>query len=274
MFEALFKNNDRESCNLKLSQFEKIWGKFCFLDESGTLLDSQSPFFTIGMIKCSQPSYLASRVAYERSAEGFYDELKFNKLSKLNINFAKKVIDIYLDTKSFNFSSYTLDKRGSYFDRQYGGDPWKAYEDISVRLIRSNLAPSEVLAVIADYVTTPREIKFEASVKKRINTDTQRFSIMGVVRIDSRSNDILQIVDLMIGAVNYDLKLTTGLTKSGDRHKRQFVDYFKNSLGTKDFLNYGKGFRDRGFNIFIDKSVMERTPLDYQDRKKEKRPSS
>jgi len=226
------------------------------------------------MIKCSQPSYLASRVAYERSAGRFYDELKFNKLSNLNINFAEKVIDVYLDTKSLNFSSYTLDKRGSYFSRQYGGDPWKAYEDISVRLIRSNLFSSEVLAVIADYVTTPREIKFEASVKKRINTDTQRFSIMGVVRIDSRSNDVLQIVDLMIGAINYDLKLTTGLTKSGDRHKRQFVDYLKSKLEVRDFLNYGNGFRNRGFNIFIDKSVMERTSLDYQDCGKEKRPSS
>ena len=41
----------------------------------------------------------------------------------------------------------------------------------------------------------------------------------GVCRFDSRSNDLLQLVDLMSGAISYDLKLNIGVV-SGDKYKK------------------------------------------------------
>ena len=154
---------------LRLEDFDQIKSRFCFLDESGSINDTTTPFFTIGVIKCTQPYYIASKIAYERQARNFYDELKFNKLSKNNIDFAKRTLDLMFSTQSVFCCSYTLDKQGYHFSRHFGGDPWKAYEDISIQLLKSSIKSSEIIIVIADYVTTPRDVKFEVNVKRRIN---------------------------------------------------------------------------------------------------------
>lgn len=260
--EELNKNNE-----LKLSDIDKIRTRFCFLDESGSLNDKTAPFFTIGVLKCSQPYFISSRIAYKRQASNFYDELKFNKLSNNNLPFAKEIVKTFFETRSLYFNSYTLDKVGSYFKREFGGDPWKAYEDISIRLLKSSCAPADILIVIADYVTTPPDVRFEINVKKRINEEFHRLAIAGVARFNSRSNDLLQLVDLIIGAINYDLKLSAGLIKSGDRHKRQFVEFLRENIGVPNFLH---GFRSHMFNIFVDKDALKRMEM----KTNEKGPSS
>jgi len=110
---------------------DNVRTRFCFLDESGSLSNPKDPFFTVGFIKCSQPYYLQSRIIYERRKRNFHDEMKFNKLSNNNLEFAKFAIDSFFATRSVFFNSYSLDKEGDYFIREFGGDPWRAYESIS-----------------------------------------------------------------------------------------------------------------------------------------------
>jgi len=258
----MYSESSKNNKDLRLSDYKDIWTKFCFLDESGSLNDLKDPFFTVGFIKCTQPYYISSKISYERGVRSFYDEMKFNKLSKKNIDFAKFALDSFFSTRSLSFCSYSLDKKGEYFNKQFGGDPWKAYEDISIRVLKSSLSPNEVIIIIADYITTPKIIKFEVNVKRRINEEYGRLAVAGVCRFDSKSNDLLQLVDLMVGAVNYDLKLSTGIILQGDKYKRRLLEYFKNNLGIK-----GKSFIDRFrnymFNIFVDKDIKQRLPLKF-----------
>lgn len=86
MFNNLFK---KEPSILNLDDYKNIWTKFCFLDESGSLTNPNDPFFTVGFIRCSQPYYLQSKIIYERNKRNFHDEMKFNKLSVKNFEFAK-----------------------------------------------------------------------------------------------------------------------------------------------------------------------------------------
>jgi hypothetical protein len=254
--ETSIINND-----LKLSDYKKIWTKFCFLDESGSLnaFNPREPFFTVGFLKCSQPYYIASKIVYERDRRQFYDEMKFNKLSRKNLDFAKFVLDALFSTKSLHFCSYTLDKEGKYFNEQYGGDPWKAYEDISIKVLGSSIRWDEILIVVADYVTTPKDIRFEVNVKRRLNEKLNRLAIAGVCRFDSKSNDLLQLADLLVGAISYDLKLVTKLIVSGDKYKKRLLAHFKTKLEIPT-SNFTDGFRDKlfKFNIFVDKDVKKR----------------
>lgn len=267
MFDGLFKKRIKD---LRLTDYKKIWTKFCFLDESGTINDPKDPFFTVGFIKCSQPYYLNSKIIYERQKRKFYDEMKFNKLSKKNIDFFKFALEAFFSTRSISFYSYSLDKEGKYFNKEFNGDPWKAYEDISIRVLKSALPSDEILIVIADYVSTPKDIRFEVNIKRRVNNELKRLAIAGVCRFDSKSNDLLQLTDLIVGSINYDLKLSTGVILRGDKYKRRFLAYFKECLGIKD-KNFLEGFRNYMFNIFVDKDVKRRLPLEYQN---EKGPSS
>jgi len=244
-----------------LSDYDKIWSKFCFLDESGSLCDGKNPFFTIGIIKCSQPYYLYSKLQYQRTKEGFYDEMKFNKISYKNITFLKFALDAFFDTRSINFYSYTVDKAGAYFKSKFNNDQWLAYEEISIRLLLDGVlggdlsnTTNEIIILIADHVTTPKNVRYEVSVKTKINKQRSRLAIAGVCKFDSKGNDLLQVVDLIIGAINYDLKLCFGLV-TGDKNKIAFVKHFKKRLGIAGFID---GFRDRKFNVFVDKDVKQR----------------
>ena len=40
-------NKELKTEDLKLSDYDKIWTKFCFLDETGVLSDRQEQYFTI-----------------------------------------------------------------------------------------------------------------------------------------------------------------------------------------------------------------------------------
>jgi len=264
----MFKLFKKDSKELTLADYKDIWTPFCFLDESGSINDPKDPFFTVGFVKCSQPYYIASKIIYERTKQNFHDEMKFNKLSKRNLNFAKFVLDLFFSTRSLYFHSYSLDKQGNYFNREFSGSPWKAYENISIRVLKSAISLNEILIVIADYVTTPRDIRFEVNIKRRINEELNRLAIAGVCRFDSKTNNLLQLTDLMIGAINYDLKLSTGVILKGDKYKKRFLEHFKENLGIKKDENFTNGFKNYMFNIFIDKDVKQRLPLN------EKRPSS
>lgn len=249
-------NKDINTKDLKLSDYNQIWTKFCFLDESGSLSNRADPFFTLGIIKLSQPYYLSSRVNYERSKRRFYDELKFNKLSKNNLDFAKYAVGTFFDTPSAYFYSYTIDKNGEYFNRKFANDPWQAYEQMTLRVIsEAVLAPKEILILIADYITVPQNVRYEVNIKKEMNSAVGRLAVAGVCRFDSKGNDILQIVDLLIGAISYDIKLSAGVV-SGDKYKKEFLSYLKVNLGASNFIE--NGFKNRNFNIFIDKDCKKR----------------
>lgn len=243
-------NKEKKTKDLCLSDYKNIWTKFCFLDETGSLNSGNELFFTVGILKMSQPYYLQSKILYERNKRNFHDEIKFNSLSKNKIDFIKYVIDAVFETDSLNFYSYTINKEGEYFKRNYSGSPWYAYEKITLKLLDAALAESEILILIADHITVPKEIQFEKEVKKNFNASKSRLAIAGVARFNSKSNDLLQVVDLLIGIISYDLKVNRG-TLVGSDAKIEIVNYFKENLGAANFLT---GFKNRNFNIFVDKS--------------------
>lgn len=261
MFGELFKKDEQQK-PLGLSDYKDIYTKFCFLDESGSLSNPNDPFFTVGFIKCAQPYYIQSKLIYERNKRNFHDEMKFNKLSHNNFEFAKFALDSFFSTRSLSFCSYSLDKQGIYFSKEFGGDPWIAYEGISIRVLESAIPHNGIIIVIADYMPTPDSVRFEVNVKRKINDKFKRLAVAGVSRFDSRSNDLLQLADLMVGAINYDLKLSSKFILRGDKYKRRFLEHFKSCIGIADksFLELDSGFRNYMFNIFVDKDAKRRLP--------------
>ena len=246
-----FKSNKEiKTEDLKLADFDKIWTKFCFLDETGTLSDQKDQYFTVGILKMSQPYYLQSKLFFERSKIRFYDEVKFNKLSKNNVNFAKTAIDALFETRSISFYSYSISTKSDYYLKRFDQNPWLAYEQITLKLLDAALSQQEIVILLADYVTTPKDIRFEVEVKKKFNQYKERLALAGVCRFDSKSNDLLQLVDLLIGAVTYNIKFSKKLV-DGSKYKLEIVNYLKGKLGTDSFIN---GFKNHNFNIFVDKT--------------------
>ncbi len=241
-------DKEKNTSDLKLSDYNEIWSKFCFLDETGNLTDSLDPYFTIGLLKMSQPFYLQSKILYERNKKDFHDEMKFNKLSIKNISFAKFAIDTLFSTSSIGIYSYTTNKNSQYFKDNFNTNQWIAYEEITLKLLDAALAEKEIIILIADHITTPKDIKFEVNTKKNFNSFKGRLALAGVCRFDSKSNDLLQLIDLIIGAINYELKLASGLV-SGSKYKIELLNHIKQKL---EISTFSQGFHGKNCSIFVE----------------------
>src|SRR3990167_3196711 len=154
-----FKSNKEiKTKDLKLVDFDKIWTKFCFLDETGTLSDQKDQYFPVGILKMSQPYYLQSKLFFE--------------------------------TRSISFYSYSISTKSDYYLKRFDQNPWLAYEQITLKLLDAALSQQEIVILLADYVTTPKDIRFEVEVKKKFNQYKERLALAGVCRFDSKSNDL------------------------------------------------------------------------------------
>lgn len=239
-------NEKKDSRSLTLGGYRDIWTPFCFLDESGTLDIATQPYFTVGMIKCSEPYFLQQKIRYIRESTNSWWELKFHDLNKAKLSVALQFLDAVFNTRSILFSSYSVDKRSEYFQREFHSDPFFAYEQIAQHLLEGNLKKNEVMIVLADNVVTPKRSKFELNIKSGINNKFSRLAIAGVCRLDSRTNDLLQLTDLLTGSINYELLLKEGLIPQPATAKQDFVQKFKTNLGVSDLTT---DFRNFAFNI-------------------------
>lgn len=56
-------------------------------------------------------------------------------------------------------------------------------------------------------MSTPREIHFERDVRRQVNSELGRLAVVTVDRLDSRASPGLQLIDLLLGAATYDLRV-------------------------------------------------------------------
>ncbi len=54
---------------------------FGFLDETGALASARDPYFAVGMLCCREPYKILRPIQRIRDRQGFYDEIKWNKVS-------------------------------------------------------------------------------------------------------------------------------------------------------------------------------------------------
>lgn len=231
---------------LTLKDYKGIRTSFVFFDETGSLNDKINRFFCLGMVKCMQPFYLDNRIREIRQKHHFYDEIKWNTLSKAKVSVIKEIVEAAFETPGIYFSCIVINKDNIKFEEDFGSNPYKAYEDFTEALLKQSIDENEILTVLADFVTTPKNIRFEVDVKHNLNESLNRLAIGGIHRVDSKGVNIIQMVDLFIGAVVYcykkDLKLV-----SGDKNKMKILNLILDKLQRKDFVG---GVSTKGFKVF------------------------
>lgn len=123
--------------------------------------------------------------------------------------------------------------------------------------------PKEVITLLADDYFSPDGTDLENTIKKFVNDHYQNFVITGVCQIDSRSSDLLQLTDLILGAIVYDLKKQRGLIKKSNTYKRKFLNFMYQKLNIKkSFFVNRFGFSTRNYILSGDK--IRATIFDYK----------
>jgi len=219
---------------------------FCFLDETGLLNREEDRFFALGMIKCHYPHKLYLPIKFLKDKNHFYDEIKWNKVGRKNLPIMRRLIELFIEARGFYFDCLILDKNNLDFKKHFQNNFWKVYESFTMLLIKGNLGRREQVCVIADYYPSPRKTNFEQNVETKINKKFGRQAIAGVCRIDSKGSEILQMADLIMGAILYEFKIKENLIKKPSKHKRNLLKYLKKISKVKSFY---PEFRNNKFNI-------------------------
>jgi len=219
--------------SLTLTDYESLRTRMCFMDETGTLANPRDRFLGLGMVKAGHPCFATEQVQHLRDTHHFYDEVKWTKLSAKKLELYWEIAEMLWANQGYYFHCLFVRKDDPAFDldRRFKGDVWRAYEHLAVLLMKTGMARNEVLSLLADKVVRPRGNHMEMHIKRRINADFGRLAVQGVVSVDSRGVELVQMADLFLGAVAYDFKVTHGLIPETPNVKLEFLQRLRRRVG-------------------------------------------
>jgi hypothetical protein len=218
---------------------------FGFLDETGTLGGLRDPFFAVGLMRTRDPYELQRPIQRIRDREHFYDEIKWSRVSAKKLPLLKALVDVFFASPA-TLSIFVTDKQRYDPIARFGGQ-FRAYECLSRQLVRASIRRGETMFLIADEYSTPPAESFEENVRDHVNKKLRRKAIAGVYRMRSNGVDLLQLIDLMLGAVVYEYKSTRGVVgMEAHKPKVQLLEHIKDRAGVDSFVG---GYRDGRLNI-------------------------
>ncbi|HEY8083343.1 MAG TPA: DUF3800 domain-containing protein [Solirubrobacterales bacterium] len=218
---------------------------FGFLDETGTLASPRDPFFAVGLLRCRDPYELQRPMQRIRDRKHFYDEIKWGKVSSKKLPILKILTDVFFSADA-SLTVFVTDKRKhdviGRFDGQFG-----AYEALARQLVHASIRRGETMFLIADEYSTPPQVTFEENVRDYVNAKLRRRAVAGVCRMRSTGVDLLQLIDLILGAIVYEYKAECGIVGLADyKPKTQLLNHIKTKAGVDSFVG---GYRDEKINV-------------------------
>lgn len=241
---------------MNLEEFKNIKTSFCFLDETGLLYRPRDKFFALGVIKLEKPQRLYNRIRKIRDKYNYREELKWANLDRrIRFDMAREFFNVFLDENA-KFNSIILNKDELDFEKYYQNNMYRVYRSFTVVLLKLILGknPKEIITLLADDYFTPDNEDLEDAIKGIINDHYKKFVVSGVCQINSKSSDLIQLTDLILGAIVYDLKKQTKLVRKQNTYKRKFLNFVYQKLEIKrSFFRNKFGFRTRNYVLSGDK---------------------
>jgi hypothetical protein len=152
-----------------------------------------------------------------RTDQNMTKELKWSKVSVQKIKEYKVFIDYQFaltNTNKAHFSSVIFDTHQINHNKHSDGDKEKGFYKFYYQLLlncfaRGYISPDNDVKFIihldhriSKYKLSDLKDILNAGIKKKLNVTDNR--ILNVQAIDSKSSDVLQIADILMGAIGYD----------------------------------------------------------------------
>ncbi|MEK7636793.1 MAG: hypothetical protein AAB402_00180 [Patescibacteria group bacterium] len=106
--------------------------------------------------------------------------------------------------------------------------------------------------MLADDYFTPDHVDLESAIKDIVNHHYHELKIASFTQLKSDSSDMLQVTDVLLGAILYDLKMKERLVPISSNYKFQFVQFLHQQYGvTNSFFSKSNNFSSRNIRISI-----------------------
>jgi len=193
-----------------------------FVDESGSKATA-GKFMIFGALKVRQPGFLAREVRAVRDKTGFANELKFSGITRRSLPVYYELIGA-LHRSDAHIVGTVVD--GSVHDPFRGRrEDWKVHAEVISQLVYGCVNKRELVSVMMDAVSTPPECSIEEVVRTRTNRKLGTTGVISALCLDSKSNDLLQLADMVAGAIMHQRRRAAGGPGKISSDKTKVAEY-------------------------------------------------
>jgi len=224
-----------------------------YCDESCHLLNDDSNVMVLGAVWCSKSvkEEVFSRIREIKQEYGFRPdfEIKWNKVSKAKTNFYIELINYFFDDDHLHFRALVVPNKKSLNHDAFNQDHDTFYYKMYFDLLKVILSPDCAYNIYIDIKDTRSQEKVMKlqNVLRNNQYDYNNQIISKIQQVHSHEVELLQITDLLIGAISY---LHREL--SGNEAKLKIIDEIRLRSGYS--LLRSTLYKEDKMNIFIWKS--------------------
>lgn len=210
-----------------------------FIDETGAI--ARDRFFAVGLLKIAEPSKLLRALQKWRDRNHWYGEIKYYDTTRGSLPKYMQIVDLALEVGDPQFFCFVADRDQADPVARFGTQ-WDAYEKLAEQMVMAAVRPHELVTVLADNYSTPDDVLFEQVLKSNINRRLRRLAVTSCLRLDSKSSDGLQVVDLLTSAAALEFRVDAGLASAGSP-KAELAAHLRARLGADSLLTGWKNDR-------------------------------
>lgn len=193
---------------------------------------SNGRVFVLGALKVRRHGEFARALRSVRERTGFEDEFRFTRISRTRAYHYLEALETIRDGDVY-FAATIVDRQ--IFDPREGKPQWEAHAEVASMLLRGCINRRELVSVSMDEVSTPATVALEDVIARSVNRRLRSKSVITAAMLDSKSNDCLQVVDLLTSAVACDYRLRVADQDKVSTHKLQVVSRVKEVFGVSEF---------------------------------------
>jgi hypothetical protein len=226
-----------------------------YADESCHLQDDGNDIMVLGCIQCPKEKkddvFQDIRNLKLKHAMSSWNEVKWTKVSNSRIDFYTELIDYFFDNDDLTFRTVVANgKKSLDLDKYFNGDYDKWYYVMYYYLINKIIFPQNTYRIFIDIKDTlgQKRVKKLHDVLCNSQYDFSKKCIKDIHRINSKESEIMQLTDLLIGALSYYHRgLYQGLE---NKAKDILIKKITENIGLEKFV-IGTRPSEEKFNIFI-----------------------
>ena len=221
-----------------------------YCDETCHLEHDKERTMVIGGIKCpkSRRRYVTDSIFAVKEAFGIpkYAEIKWNKVSNCNLDYFKKLIDLFFELDELQFRAVIVDKTQidhDKFNQTHNELYYKIYYYCLIRLVDTK-AENYIYLDKKDTKGTHKINQLKEIISRK-NHDFDQSKIARMQCVNSSELPILQLADLIIGAVGYHNRDVMNASAA----KKELVKYIQKKSGYS--LEKSTYPSEQKFNLFF-----------------------